>query len=618
MFILKLLKRLFTGVLYTVDITRRIIVNLIFIVIVIAIIGAWRSKDTLTVEHDTALAVSPQGQLVEQVDYMPPLRSLLRDLSDEDRPKQTVLRDVIAAIDAAKGDTHIKLLTLELDQMEGASPSQLEELRDAIARFKTSGKKVLAYAENYAQSQYYLAAQADEVYLDPMGGVLIEGFAYYDTFLSAALNKLEINYHIFRVGEYKSAVERFLRNDMSKEAKEANRAWLTTLWEHFKIDLGKARKLKPDAIETYANGYVENLRAVQGDTAQIALKAHLVDGLKTRHEWEEYVAKFVGQGHDDSYNHVHFEDYALHMQKPTHLLHASPHKVAVVVAKGVIEDGSHPTMENGLGADALAQLIREAREDESVKALVLRVDSPGGSVTGSERIRQELELTQRAGKPVIASMSGVAASGGYWISSTADEIWANPTTITGSIGIFGMFPTFEKPLAKLGIHRDGLGTTQFSNAFDVTRPLSAPVAETMQQVVNHGYRQFIELVAHGRDMSSEDVEVVARGRVWSGEDALRYGLIDKLGGLKEAVAAAAHKANLEDYEVYYMEEELSTKERVLKELLEGVFHITATTPSTSKLAPSKQMSQLIQQEWSWLQSLQDPKGLYAHCLCGSP
>ncbi|MRR12777.1 signal peptide peptidase SppA, partial [bacterium] len=396
------------------------------------------------------------------------------------------------------------------------------------------------------------------------GMVLIEGFGRYRTYYREGIDKLGITWNVFRVGEYKSAVEPYLRNDMSPEAKEADLEWLGDIWRAYLASVSKARKTTPEALTAFIEGMPELLKASGGDTAKIALEAKLVDKLAARDEVRKRMIALAGEDEKSkSFKQVSMSDYleALGNDRPG--AKGKGDKVAVVVAKGSIVDGSAGP--GRIGGDSTAALIRQARQDEKVKAIVLRVDSGGGSAFASEVIRRELQLAQEAKKPVVVSMGSVAASGGYWIATSSDEIWASPETITGSIGIFGMFPTIEKPLAKyLGMHVDGVGTTPWAGALRIDRELQPRVGESIQQMINHGYEEFLVRVGKARKMSRDDVDKIARGRVWSGADAKERGLVDKLGGLQDAIASAAAKAKLgKTYQVTYVEKERSLKEKLM-------------------------------------------------------
>ena len=445
-----------------------------------------------------ALVVQPQGTIVEQLTGGDPLQRLVAESAGVgSMAKETLLKDLLDAIRAAKDDKRIKALHLDLNDMEGAGMTKLRDLRAAIADFRKSGKKVVAYGDDYLQSQYYLAAQADEVYLHPQGAVVLHGVGRWRNFYKEGLDRLGVEVHVFRVGEYKSAVEPYLRNDMSPEAKEMALETYGDIWRDYLADVAAARKVKPEDVTAWIESMPDRLRAAGGDTAKAALDAKLVDKLAQRDEVRQRMIQLVGEDKETkSFRQVGVQAYLRAKGGDRTGATGKGKAVAVVVAKGDILDGNQPA--GTIGGDSTARLLRRAREDDDVKAVVLRVDSGGGSAFASEIIRRECELVRKAGKPLVVSMGSVAASGGYWIATSSDEIWAAPETITGSIGIFGLFPTIDKPLAKyLGVHTDGVGTTRFTDALRPDRPLDPAVADIVQQYIDDGYEDFLARVAPG-------------------------------------------------------------------------------------------------------------------------
>jgi len=423
---------------------------------------------------------------------------------------------------------------------------------------------------------------------------------------------LMIQFHVFRVGTYKSALEPFLRDDMSEYAKEANLSWLSVLWDTYAGTIAELRGLPPEAVDDYINNVSENLSLVKGDTAQLALDHGLVDALKTRDEVREELIALVGEDEDEmTINKIQFDDYLAAIKPQQKQTRDDTSKVGVIVAKGIILDGVQPA--GKIGGDTLTDLIRQARLDDEVKALVLQIDSPGGSALASELIRRELELTRQSGKPVIASMSSIAASGGYWIASPADEIWAAPTTITGSIGIYSAFATLEKSLDYLGIHNDGVGTTRVADAFDTARPLNPIIADSMEQIIQHNYRRFIKTVSEGRNLTLQDVEKIAQGRVWSGKTAKELGLIDQFGNLQDAVQSAASMVNLKDYDVIYIEQPQTAREKLIKRLNHFLAGIANNTLG-SVAHPAVRFFKKLGPELEAMIELNDPQGVYAYCL----
>ena len=600
---------------------RRVLVNALFFGLLLGLgIAAFRGRPK--VPDGAALVLKPEGAIVEQLAAGDPVQSFLAESAGAGAGKETLLKDLLDAIRAAKDDRRIKALFLDTGDMSSAGMTKLRDLKAAIVDFKKSGKKVVAYADSYMQPQYYLAAQADEVYLHPQGMVVLEGFGRWRNYYKDGLDRLGVEVHVFRVGEYKSAVEPYLRNDMSAESKEMALDFYGDLWRDWLADVAQARKLEPKDITAPFEGLSERLRAAGGDMAKMALEAKLVDKLAPRDEVRKHMIALVGEDKEKkSFRQVGYETY-LAAKGGDRTGAGRGDAVAVVVAKGEILDGTQPA--GRIGGDSTARLIRKAREDDLVKALVLRVDSPGGSAFASEIIRRECELTQAAGKPVVVSMGSVAASGGYWISTASDEIWASPETITGSIGIFGLFPTVEKPLAKyLGIHTDGVGTTRLSDALRPDRAMDPLLADLFQQGINHGYEEFLARVAKARKMTRDQVDKIARGRVWSGEDAKGLGLVDQLGGLDEAVASAAKRAKLEKgYRVWYVEKEKSFRERIADMLSAQALGLARATGWSASPSASPGVFSVASRLRATLADIQrlalwnDPRGMYAHCLCG--
>jgi protease-4 len=538
--------------------------------------------------------------------------ALAGSLFGEPAQQETLLKDVIDAIDYAGNDERIQILVLNLHHMGAAGISKLQYIGEALIRFKESGKEIIAAGDVFNQGQYYLAAHADRIYVHPMGGVFLTGFGLYRQYFKTALEKLLIQFHVFRVGTYKSALEPFLRDDMSKYAKEANLAWLTVLWDTFKGNLAEMRGLEPQGIDDYINNISGHLAKVDGDTARLALNYGLVDELKTRDEVRDELIQLVGEDEDKhTFNQIQLDEYLAVIRPELMQTDPASAKIGVIVARGMILDGTQPA--GKIGGDTLSDLIRKARLDDKIAAVVLRIDSPGGSALASEIIRNEIELTRQSGKPVIASMSSIAASGGYWISSAADEIWASPTTITGSIGIYGAFVTLEKSLDSLGIHSDGVGTTQLAGAFDPARPLNSVVADSMQQMIENNYRRFIQLVAEGRNLEPKEVERIAQGRVWAGKTAQELGLVDKFGNLQDAVQAAADLTDIEKYDVIYVEQDLTAWEKWVRQLNRFLSHVFNSALEQAA-HPVVQLYGDFGRDLGQILELNDPRGVYAYCL----
>jgi protease-4 len=614
------MKSLFKAFLYVIrgfwqglSACRVIVGNLIFLALIVLFLSILFYDSQKDLPDQAALILAPQGDIViQKTETM-----LSSRLMGEASRKETLLKDIIDVIDHAKDDQRVKLLVLDLHDMGNAATSKLADIGEALKRFKSSGKPIYASGDYYGQQQYYLAAHADHLYLHPMGGVVLTGYGIYRNYFKSALEKLMIQFHVFRVGTYKSALEPFLRDNMSEYAKEANLSWLSILWKTYTGSIAELRGLQTEAVDDYINNVSVNLSVVKGDTAQLALDHGLVDALKTRDEFREELIALVGEDKDEmTVNQIQFDDYLDDIQPHREQHRENASKVGVIVAKGVILDGVQPA--GRIGSDTLTDVIRQARLDDAVKALVLQIDSPGGSALASEIIRRELELTRQSGKPVIVSMSSIAASGGYWIASSADEIWAAPSTITGSIGIYSAFATFEKSLDYVGVHSDGVGTTQVADGFDTTRPLNPIIADSMEQVIQHNYQRFIKTVSEGRNLTLQDVEKIAQGRVWAGETAKELGLIDQFGNLQDAVQSAANMANLKIYDVIYIEQPLTAREKLAKRL--NQFLTAATNDMLGGAAhPAVRFIKKLGPELEAIAELNDPEGVYAYCLvCNVP
>lgn len=560
----------------------------------------------------SALLLRPAGSLVEQAVFDRPLELLAPGGGPIG---QTALADLLEAIGRAKDDERITTLIIETDDLMSGGMSKLSELRAAILDFKTTGKQVLARGERFTQAQYYLASVADELHLSPDGFVLLLGLARYNAYFKDALDALGVKVHVFRVGEYKSFSEPFTRSEMSDEDRAASRDLLDGLWAMLRDDIALARKLRPEAIDELVHNYRDVLAAAGGDAALAARNSGLVDQFSTRDQWRARLMARVGV--DAAGEDVRMVELGHYLAATRSNLPQADAQVAVLVAQGAIMDGREPA--GVVGGDTFAALIRAAREDEQVKALVLRIDSPGGSAWASEVIRRELELTRLAGKPVIASMSSVAASGGYWIAAGADEIWAAPATVTGSIGVFAMFPEFSEPLKRLGIGVDGVATAPLAGALDPRRPLSPAAADAMQLGIEHGYRRFLAVVGKARNMSAAEVDKVARGRVWTGTAAHELGLVDQLGGLEAAIEAAAARAGISDYEVVWPEAGESLEQRLLRRLsnFAQVFGLEPFS-SVRTRAPFARLLAELQAPVAELLRWNDPQHLYMHCLCEAP
>ena len=545
------------GLWFALDGLRKVL-HLVLLLFLFGALFAASQTQLPFIPGRAALVLSPQGYLVEQHSGDPLERALAR-AAGEDRP-ETRLRDLIDVVDHARDDDRIRALVLDLEGLEGAGLPMLQDLAQSIRWFRESGKKVYAHGQGFTQRQYFLAAQADEVYLDPMGYELLDGYAYYRTYFRGALDKLAVDINVFKVGSHKSAPEEWTRSDMSAEDREDARIWVGALWDSYKGDVAAARDLEPSLIQAYADEAAAGVRATGGDVAQYALARGLVDGLKTRAEFEQLIAEVAGEDEDTgSYQAVDWQGYLNFVRSEERLARHAGQSIAVVVASGEILDGEQSP---GLvGGDTLAALLRDVRLDDDYAAVVLRIDSPGGSMMASEVIRREVAALRDAGKPVVASMGTVAASGGYYIAMDADHIIAAPTTITGSIGVFAVIPTFQRTLAKIGVTNDGFGTTRLAGQAELDRELGPEVRQILQASVEHAYRTFVNYVARARDRRPEEIEGLAQGKVWTGADARAAGIVDELGGVDEAIAEAARLADLgDDFVVDWIEQQLSWRD----------------------------------------------------------
>lgn len=541
---------------------RRLVFGMVALFLVFALL-AGLGREAAPIQAKTALVLEPKGAIVEQYSVSPVDRALGKALGDD--AEETQLRDIVRALDAAANDPNIDRVVLMPGKVTSAGTATLREIGQAMVKFRASGKEIVAYGDFYSQGQYYLAAHANRVYMHPDGAVLLEGFGGYGPYLKGTFEKLGAEVRLFRVGEFKSAGEFLIRSDMSPEAREAQMFWLGDLWTRFVGEVAGQRALDAASLLADVDNSVARVESVQGNLGQLAINEKFVDELKTRDQLHaEMIEKGALDDDGETFRQVDLSGYLAHVDLTTTAFFDGD-EIAIVVAQGEIVDGDQqPGM---IGGDSTAKVLRDARNDPNVKAIVLRVDSPGGSSFASEVIRREIDLAQQAGKPVVASMGDVAASGGYWISMNADRIIADPSTITGSIGVFGVWLNFPEGLSKLGVQSDGAATTWLIGAFDPTLPYDPRVGQIIQQSVNHVYDQFITKVADARNQTPAEIDAIARGRVWSGQQALDRGLVDATGSLADAIAAAAELAELGEgaYRVRYVEAELSAFEQAISD-----------------------------------------------------
>lgn len=612
---MKAIAAIFGFVWRALDALRKVL-HLIVLLVLFLGIAAALSPSIPIVPHKAALVIAPQGTLVEQL-AGDPFDRAIAEIYGQQRA-ETLVRDLTDAIEAAKTDDRVQALVLDLGHMSGGGVAKLEEVAGAVRDFRTSGKKVIAYGEGYDQAQYYLAAQADEIYLDPQGLVLIDGFGYYRTFLKGVIDKLSIDVNVFRAGKFKSYTDQFSRADMSEQEEEESLGWLNSLWSQYQSGIVKARtpeRLEAGAIADYANNFAAAAKEQHGDLAAVALAKGLVTELKSRREFEDQMKALVGEDEDEhTFRGIAHWDY-LAAVRPKHTLHLDGERIAVVVASGEILDGEQPP--GTVGSDSLVRLLREALHEDDIKAVVLRIDSPGGSMFASEVIRREIDALRKAGKPVVASMSSVAASGGYYIAMDANEIWASPATLTGSIGVFAVFPTVERTLGKFGVTIDGVGTTPLADSLRLDRTLHDQAKEILQSSVEHAYSVFVGNVATARKKSFDDIDAVAQGRVWAGADAAQHGLVDHLGSYKDALNAAAKLAKLgKDYKVEYIEPPLGWREAIAlqSQSLAARFG-RAVAPERTLLNGAQRWFAPLEEELARLSRFTDPKQVYYYCPC---
>ena len=611
---LSALRRGFVFLWTALDVTRRTFFNLLFLLILIAIIAMFFGGGVKPIGSNTALVLEVKGDLVEQ--YETTLRDTVLDNVGGDSKRTVRLRDVLLTLDTAAKDPSISSVVVILDEMDGGGMAMLREFGAALGRVKAAGKKVVAWSGQYDQKRYLVASHASEVYVHPMGMVLIEGFGGRRNYYRDALDKVGVTVNLIKVGTYKSAAEPYIANGPSPAAREADAYLYNALWSGYTGLVEKNRKLPDGALASMIENLPQRMEAAGGNAAKVALDAKLVDGLMTRDQLRSLMIK-RGVYEEDikSFRQVSFYDYlSRHPQR------AFGDAVGVIVAAGSITDGSGGP--GVVGGRSTANLIRQAREDDSVKAVVLRVDSPGGSAYGSELIRRELELTRAAGKPVVVSMGSVAASGGYWISMAADEVIADPATITGSIGVFALLPTADKVVDKLGIHTDGVTTTWLADAYNPLRPLDPRFGQLVQASINNVYSEFTGKAAAARKTTQAKIDEVGQGRVWTGAQAKERGLVDRLGSYNDALASAAGRAKLDkDYRVVYVERPVTRVERFLQ--MAGASAAQAMTIQVKlglidDAIPAGPVTK-VAQDMAFLSSLSDERKPFAavvHCLCG--
>ena len=600
----------FKAIAHFFSFLRSLIFNLLFVALIVVVIYAIWGKDETFLKDETILKLSIIGNVVEQPSQQDPFGGYGgRLFGFPSEPKETLLQDILDAVSQAKTDPKISALFLDLKHMGSVGLNQMETIGNALSDFKQSKKPIICAQDYFSQNQYYLASHADSLFLNPMGGVNLHGFGLYRFYFKDALEKLRVDFHVFQVGSYKSALEPITRNSMSAEDRSQTRAWLSALWDNYTSDVAAQRSLQPEDLDDYINSIPQNLQSVSGDTAQLALNYGLVDELKTRKEVRTYLDQFAGTNDDDGLNMISLNEYLGYVEPSHNGSDDSDSQIGLIIAQGTIVTGN--SRPGTIGADTISTLLRRAAENDRIKAVVLRIDSGGGSAFASELIRQEILALKTSGKPLFVSMGTYAASGGYWIAADADQIWASANTLTGSIGIFMALPTFDTVLKQGGIHRDGVGTTNLASGLDLSKPLSEELRTAIELNLQNGYDRFVSLVAEGRGMDRSQVESLAQGKVYAGEKAKEIDLVDEIGSLKQTIEAAAEQAGVADYGVTTLLPPSSWWEKLL-------FQIGAETESW--LHTNLFFSNFLKVVESALTALQsflifpDPNGMYAHCM----
>ncbi|EAA2618635.1 signal peptide peptidase SppA [Salmonella enterica] len=590
---------------------REMVLNLFFIFLVLVGVGIWMQIGNSSNSEQTArgaLLLDISGVIVDKPSTNHRLGALGRQLfgASSDRLQENSLFDIVNAIRQAKDDRNITGIVLDLKNFTGADQPSMRYIGKALREFRDSGKPIFAVGENYSQGQYYLASFANKIWLSPQGQVDLHGFATNGLYYKTLLDKLKVSTHVFRVGTYKSAVEPFIRDDMSPAAREADSRWIGELWQNYLHTVSANRQISPQQLFPGAQAIIDGLTSVGGDTAKYALDHKLVDALASSADVEKALTKQFGWSKtENNYRAISYYDYSLKTPADT------GGTIAVIFANGAIMDGEETP--GNVGGDTTASQIRDARLDPKVKAIVLRVNSPGGSVNASEVIRAELAAAKAAGKPVVVSMGGMAASGGYWISTPANYIVASPSTLTGSIGIFGVINTVENSLSSIGVHSDGVSTSPLAD-ISMTKALSPEVQQMMQLSIEYGYKRFITLVADARKRTPEQIDKIAQGHVWTGEDAKANGLVDSLGDFDDAVAKAAELAKLKQWHLDYYQDEPTVLDMVMDSMTGSVRAMLPEAIQAMLPAPLVSAANTVKTEGDKLAAFNDPQNRYAFCL----
>ena len=594
-----------------ITMVKQTVTNLLFIIIVVFIIVALTDVETVSVPDKGILKLHPTGNLVLQRQVTSPFGQLV---SGSGGGAETSLVELTNALERAQNDERITGVVLNLNDFSGGAPALLSELGNAIDRFRDTGKPVVAFGSSFNQSQYFVAAHAEAVYLhhdsvDLFSGVVMSGYGVYPTYFKSALDRFKVRYHVFRAGEFKSAVEPYLRDNMSTETRQINLSWLGSLWDQYATTVAERRGVEKRAFKEYTQQYARLLGENNGDGGQLALAYGLVDELVAPHEFDQRLEQRFEM--TDNLAFINHRDYLTATELSAGLERPDTKKVAVIIASGVILGGYQPP--GTIGADSLAQLLQQAQDNPDVGAVVLRIDSPGGSATAAEYIRQKVLHVQESGKPVVMSMSGYAASGGYWIAAPGNRIFAMPNTVTGSIGAYALFPSLSDTLSEYGVNTDGVGTTPLAGALDPFRPLVPDMRSVLESSLNRTYSRFVNVVGDGRNLNQSDVLALADGRVWTGNDAMAHGLIDSFGTLEDAVASAALLAGLTGYDVTRLQVTLSPSEQLMRRIIDQGISVCGTLCNVedpiSLIPGAEEVRWLIRQ-----QAAMSRPAIYLQCL----
>ena len=592
---------------------RKVIGMAGFLVVLVFLISLFSSR-LPTIHNNSVLIVDPQGRLVDQLQgdaYERAVNEVFGEITNE-----VLVDDVVEALYYAKNDPRITLIVLRLDQLSGGGLSKLERIGIALDEVRESGKKIIAYADYYSQESYYLAARVNEIYLHPEGIFFPDGYSYYSNYYKDLINKIKVDWNIFRAGTYKTAVEPFIRNNMSAESMDSRSRIAGNLWNKYETDVISVRNLSDKSISNYARDLLDDIEKEKTNVASIAYEMNLFDGLLTKDQVDLQISEELNIAKVDFNEHtIAFNDYLAVMRLDENSVDYEDN-IAIIVASGEILNGKQaPGL---IGGESTAMLLKKALYDKSIHGVMLKIDSPGGSAFASEQILEQIIALQAAQKPVVVLMGSVAASGGYWIAMSADKIFASPVTITGSIGVFAMFPTLQNSLAELGIYTDGSGTNQWSGSFRVDREMSSEVKRLVQSQVDYGYDEFINKVSKHRNIPKDTVRTVAEGQIWTGAEALDNGLIDALGGFNDALNEIEALTNLSEteYGLIYLQQEISPTESLAISFLNTLHSLDITFLKPSSMSPAFDYlnSQIEQFMLPWMR-FNDPKGLYAYCFC---